>query len=72
MQTVLRILMSFKGPDIEVALQSMNNMEHVDTLMKYIYRGFEFPQHSSMLLNWHEKVFSNYRSESVLGSVIQY
>lgn len=58
LQTVLRILSSFKTTDMDGALQAMTNMEHIDTLMKYIYRGFDFPVHSSMLLNWHEKVYA--------------
>ncbi|OQV18303.1 putative Actin-related protein 2/3 complex subunit 5 [Hypsibius exemplaris] len=58
LQTVLRIMTSFKNSDIDAALQSMTNPDHIDTLMKYIYRGFDFPANSSMLLNWHEKVYA--------------
>ncbi|XP_055332222.1 actin-related protein 2/3 complex subunit 5-like protein [Paramacrobiotus metropolitanus] len=58
MQSILRIMTGIKSSDVDAALQSMPNLDHIDTLMKYIYRGFEYPQHSLMLLNWHEKVFA--------------
>ena len=49
--------MSFKSSDIEYAVRSLDQ-NHLDTLMKYIYRGFEFPSEgsSAQLLTWHEKV----------------
>lgn len=55
--TVIRVLLSFKSSDIESAVQTLDQ-NRLDTLMKYIYRGFEFPSEgsSAQLLTWHEKV----------------
>jgi len=57
---VIRVLLSFKSSDIEGAVQ-MLDQNLLDTLMKYIYRGFEFPSEgsSAQLLTWHEKVNKN-------------
>ena len=54
---VLRVLKSIQnGNDIENAVKQLN-LDAVDVLMKYIYKGFERePNNSSILLNWHEKV----------------
>ncbi len=43
--------------------------EQVDTLMKYIYKGFEVPSDGSSahLLIWHEKAFA----AGGLGSIIR-
>lgn len=43
------------------ALSYLESNEQIDTLMKYIYRGFENPgdgSKSGHLLQWHEKVFN--------------
>lgn len=55
--TVLRVLTSFKSADVERAVKSLDS-KNIDTLMKYIYRGFESPSDgsSAVLLTWHEKV----------------
>ena len=57
MQLAIRVMTSFKTNDIEPAIKSLDS-KTLDTLMKYIYRGFEFPSDgsSASLLNWHEKV----------------
>lgn len=54
---VLRVLLSFKSSDIENAIRTLDQ-PRLDTLMKYIYKGFEFPSDgsSALLLTWHEKV----------------
>jgi len=53
----MRVLLSFKSSDIEGAVRTLDQ-NRLDTLMKYIYRGFEFPSEgsSAQLLTWHEKV----------------
>jgi len=57
LQIVIRVLLAFKSSDIEAAVHTLDQ-NHLDTLMKYIYRGFEFPSEgsSAQLLTWHEKV----------------
>ena len=57
---MIRVLLSFKSSDIESAVQTLDQ-NRLDTLMKYIYRGFEFPSEgsSAQLLTWHEKVHLN-------------
>lgn len=54
---MVRVLLAFKSSDIEAAVQTLDQ-NRLDTLMKYIYRGFEFPSEgsSAQLLTWHEKV----------------
>lgn len=58
-QTVLKVLLTFKSNEIDVAVKSLDQPQ-LDLLMKYIYRGFEYPSDgsSAQLLTWHEKVFS--------------
>jgi len=58
LQIVIRVLLSFKSSDIDGALRNLDQNQ-LDTLMKYIYRGFEFPSEgsSAQLLTWHEKVW---------------
>lgn len=66
--TVVRVLTSFKTADIERAVKSLD-AKSVDTLMKYIYRGFESPADgsSAVLLTWHEKTFA----AGGLGSIVR-
>jgi len=68
---VLQVLMSFKGSEkIEEAVNSLDK-DLVDTLMKYIYRGFELPGSENVscavLLVWHEKALA----KGGLGSIIR-
>jgi actin related protein 2/3 complex subunit 5 len=58
-QTVLKVLLTFKSVDIEGAVRTLDQ-QRLDLLMRYIYRGFEFPSEgsSAQLLLWHEKVFA--------------
>ena len=48
---------SFKTNEIDSAVKSLDS-KALDMLMKYIYKGFEFPTDgsSASLLTWHEKV----------------
>ncbi|XP_033122049.1 actin-related protein 2/3 complex subunit 5-C-like [Anneissia japonica] len=54
---VTKVLSSFKSIETEKAVRSLDQ-EMLDTLMQYIYKGFEAPstQSCSVLLTWHEKV----------------
>lgn len=56
-QLVVRVLTAFKASDIEKGVNALDS-QTLDILMKYIYRGFEFPSEgsSAALLSWHEKV----------------
>lgn len=56
---VLRVLTSFKASEVEKAVVSLDR-DQQDLLLKYVYKGFEFPQENSSaaLLVWHEKLFS--------------
>lgn len=58
-QLTLKVLMSFKSSQIDEAIAALDT-ETIDVLMKYIYRGFEFPseKRSGQLLIWHEKVYA--------------
>lgn len=59
LQLVLKVLLSVKQQSqVETLVKSLDNDQR-DTLMKYIYRGFETPSEGSSahLLLWHEKVF---------------
>ncbi|XP_054282792.1 actin-related protein 2/3 complex subunit 5-B [Macrosteles quadrilineatus] len=55
----LRVLLSIRSSQIEEAVAALDR-DLVDTLMKYIYRGFEIPSEGSSghLLLWHEKAFA--------------
>jgi actin related protein 2/3 complex subunit 5 len=55
----LRVLLAIKSSQIEEAVQSLDT-DQVDTLMKYVYRGFESPVEGSSahLLLWHDRVFA--------------
>ncbi|KAF6203752.1 hypothetical protein GE061_002087 [Apolygus lucorum] len=55
----MKVLMSFKSSQIDDAVAQLDT-ESIDILMKYIYRGFEFPseKRSGQLLLWHEKVYA--------------
>ncbi len=56
-QILLNVLRSFSNSsDIDSVIKSLD-MDLIDVLMKYIYRGFESePKFSNVFLNWHEKV----------------
>ncbi|XP_021354990.1 actin-related protein 2/3 complex subunit 5-like [Mizuhopecten yessoensis] len=56
---VVRVLQSFKSNEIESCVKTLD-AKSIDILMKYIYKGFEFPTENSSasLLGWHDKVFA--------------
>lgn len=56
---VLKVLLAIKTTEIEAAVAELDTIL-IDTLMKYIYKGFETPakRSSKHLLEWHEKVFA--------------
>ena len=60
LQLVLRVMLSFKTSEVDPCVKSLDQQK-LDTLMKYIYRGFECPSEgsSAQLLTWHEKVSVN-------------
>jgi len=55
----LRVLLAIKPSQIDEAVSSLSP-DLIDVLMKYIYRGFEYPSEGSSghLLVWHEKVYN--------------
>ncbi|KRX13359.1 Ubiquitin fusion degradation protein 1 -like protein [Trichinella nelsoni] len=57
-QLVIRVLCSFKQSDVQKAVNNLD-VDQLDILMKYIYKGFEFGQDGSSpaLLFWHKIVF---------------
>ncbi|KAJ6646485.1 Actin-related protein 2/3 complex subunit 5-C, partial [Pseudolycoriella hygida] len=57
---ILRVILSIKSMQINTAVETLADQDLLDTLMKYIYRGFEIPSEGSsgQLLQWHEKVFA--------------
>lgn len=56
----LRVLLSIKSTQMDQAIDSVDQNDLIDVLMKYIYRGFEIPSEGSSghLLQWHEKAFA--------------
>lgn len=53
------MLLAIKGSQIDEAVNSLAP-ELIDVLMKYVYKGFEYPSEgrSGHLLMWHEKIYS--------------
>lgn len=63
----LKVLLAIKSAQIEEMVGNLSR-EDVDILMKYIYRGFEYPSEGSSghLLLWHEKAFNIGGSGSIV------
>ncbi|XP_049866137.1 actin-related protein 2/3 complex subunit 5-B [Pectinophora gossypiella] len=63
----LKVLLAIKSAQIEEAVSCLSR-EDVDILMKYIYRGFEYPSEGSSghLLLWHEKAYNVGGSGSIV------
>nr|CAI5848344.1 unnamed protein product [Callosobruchus analis] len=55
----LKVILSIKTSQIDDVLSGLDS-ELLDTLMKYIYKGFEYPSEGSSghLLLWHEKIYN--------------
>ncbi|CAK1549862.1 unnamed protein product [Leptosia nina] len=55
----LKVLLAIKSAQIEEAVSCLSQ-DDIDILMKYIYRGFEYPSEGSSghLLLWHEKAYN--------------
>ncbi|CAG9784459.1 unnamed protein product [Diatraea saccharalis] len=55
----LKVLLAIKSAQIEEVIGNLSR-DDIDVLMKYIYRGFEYPSEGSSghLLLWHEKAYS--------------
>ncbi|XP_033732586.1 actin-related protein 2/3 complex subunit 5-A-like [Pecten maximus] len=64
---VVRVLQSFKNNEIEGCVKTLDS-KSIDVLMKYIYKGFEFPtdNSSATLLGWHDKVFARAGQGSII------
>lgn len=56
---VTSTLMAIKASEIDKVIEQLDQ-DQVDTLMKYIYKGFENPGEggSTHLLAWHEKAYA--------------
>ncbi|XP_022094892.1 actin-related protein 2/3 complex subunit 5-like [Acanthaster planci] len=67
-QLVMRVLTAFRASDIEKTVNSLD-LDVIDILMKYIYRGFSEPTENSsaILLTWHEKAYA----VGGLGSIVR-
>ncbi|KPI93839.1 Actin-related protein 2/3 complex subunit 5-like protein [Papilio xuthus] len=63
----LKVLLAIKSAQIEEAVGNLS-LDDIDILMKYIYRGFEYPSEGSSghLLLWHEKAFNVGGSGSIV------
>ena len=70
LQCVMRVILSFKSNEIENTVKSLEQTQS-DVLMKYIYRGFEFPSDGSSahLLTWHEQVSNMFDSLNYYSNI---
>jgi actin related protein 2/3 complex, subunit 5 len=68
LQLTLRVMISIKPSQMDSVVEELD-IDSLDVLMKYVYRGFEFPSDGSSghLLQWHEKVFS----KGGVGSIVR-
>ncbi|OQR71003.1 actin-related protein 2/3 complex subunit 5-like [Tropilaelaps mercedesae] len=64
----MKCMLAIRISEMDAVISTLEP-ELVDTLMKYIYRGFESPAEGSSghLLAWHEKVFT----QGGLGCIIR-
>ncbi|KAI5641512.1 ARP2/3 complex 16 kDa subunit (p16-Arc) domain-containing protein [Phthorimaea operculella] len=63
----LKVLLAIKSAQIEEVVGNLSR-DDIDILMKYIYRGFEYPSEGSSghLLLWHEKAYNVGGSGSIV------
>ena len=56
---MMQLLNGVRANEIDKIVDQLDN-DHIDILMKYIYRGFETPPdgNSAHLLSWHEKTYN--------------
>jgi len=67
---VVGVLTAFKTSEIAPAVKSLD-IEEVDMLMKYIYKGMEFfPNSSGQLLVWHEKTLEKGGKGCIIRAII--
>ncbi|XP_065205062.1 actin-related protein 2/3 complex subunit 5-B [Planococcus citri] len=68
LRLMMKVMLSIKSSQMDDVIQRLD-IEQVDTLMKYIYKGFETPTEGSSahLLIWHEKAFA----VGGLGSIVR-
>ena len=66
----LSTMMKIKANEISDAVNSIP-VPLRDTLMKYVYKGFENPKDysSSALLTWHEKVFFFFKKKELYSII---
>lgn len=65
---MMKIMHSIKSSEIESFVNELN-LDEIDILMKYVYRGFESPpdNNSNTLLIWHDKAFN----KGGVGSIVR-
>ncbi|KRY92768.1 Ubiquitin fusion degradation protein 1 -like protein, partial [Trichinella pseudospiralis] len=70
-QLVIRVLCSFKQSEVQKAVNNLD-VDQLDILMKYIYKGFEFGQDGSSpaLLFWHKIVFAKAGDGAIMRAVL--
>ncbi|KAJ5066844.1 arp2/3 complex 16 kd subunit p16-arc [Anaeramoeba ignava] len=51
-ETAMNVLMAIQEKSIKSSIDKLNQ-EEINLLMKFIYRGLEYHQHSSTLFKWH-------------------
>ncbi|CAL8069173.1 unnamed protein product [Calicophoron daubneyi] len=63
----MRLLVQIKSQSIDDFIASLDQVQ-LDTLMKYIYRGFEQSQegNNALLLTWHEKVHARGKAGCII------
>lgn len=59
LRLMMKVLLSIKASQIDEVVSRLDT-DQIDTLMKYVYKGFEYPSDGSSahLLIWHEKAFA--------------
>eukprot|EP01103_Thecamoeba_quadrilineata_P003484 TRINITY_DN13252_c0_g1_i1.p1 TRINITY_DN13252_c0_g1~~TRINITY_DN13252_c0_g1_i1.p1 ORF type:complete len:137 (+),score=36.46 TRINITY_DN13252_c0_g1_i1:32-412(+) len=57
-KTVVNVLAAVKETDIEKTISDLSS-DQQDNIMKFVYKGFEFGDQSTILLKWHEVLLKN-------------